>query len=63
MSRMEIIRSMSNGDAALALRALRAVNANDMDEVTAALEEMSKDGLNKLISVLEDKAAEMGTQV
>lgn len=60
MSRMEIINSMSEDDALLALQAARA---DDIEGATAALKEMSTDGLNKFISVLEDKAAEMGIQV
>ena len=63
MSSMEIICSMSHDDALLALQALQAMNANDMDGATAALVEMSTEGLNKLISVLEDKIAERSIQV
>ena len=53
MSRMEIINSMSEDDALLALQAARAICAGDIEKSTAAMEKMSTEGLNALVSVLE----------
>ena len=54
MSRMEIINSMSENDALLALQAVRATLAGDIEKSTAAMEAMSTEGLDALISVLEE---------
>ena len=51
MSRMEIIRAMSEDDALLALQAARA---DDIEEAGAAMETMSKEGLDAFISILEE---------
>lgn len=51
MSRMEIIRSMSEDDALLALQAARADN---IEKSEAAMRAMSPEGLNAFISILEE---------
>lgn len=54
MDTREIINSMSDDDALLALQAARAILAGDIEAAEVALKEMSTDGLDKFISVLEE---------
>lgn len=62
MSRMEIIRSMSEDDALLALQAARAICAGDIEKSTAAMEAMSTEGLDALASVLEESVRRMDAE-
>lgn len=57
MSRMEIIRSMSEDDALLALQ---AVCADDIERSKAAMEVMSTEGLELFITLLKAKAEQGG---
>lgn len=60
MSRMEIIRSMSEDDALLALQ---AASADNIERSTAAMEAMSTEGLNAFISILKESIKQKEAQL